>query len=181
MPLIVYALDVSISMAKSYSDMTPSKLVASIDSLLTAAKRAVENGWRIGLTLFAGWTLPVIPPTYNYRSFLRALRHVDKAYLGSAPGTAIVESVKLMRFLPDPRKDIVLITDGDYNAGVPVGHAISYARLNGINLHIMLLALPEHTPIASIYEKYREDADWIIVSRKAELDAALLSMVEGEG
>ena len=91
-----------------------------------------------------------------------------------------MESAKLMRFRPDTKKKIVLITDGDYNAGVPVGHAIAYTKLNGIELHILLLAQPEHTPIASVYERYKDDAEWIIISKKADLDAALLTIIEGD-
>ncbi len=179
MATTVFAVDISLSMAKSFSDLVPSKLEAVLDSVLTASKRLIENRGRVGLVVYAAWAVPIVFPTTNLRAIYNAVSNIDRTYEGSAPGDAIVESVKLLRSIKDSNKRIVLVTDGDYNIGVPLGHSLLYARSMGVETSILLLGSIASSALGKFHTRYKEYAEWVEISNKRELLAGLLKHVEG--
>ncbi|MCE4627646.1 MAG: VWA domain-containing protein [Desulfurococcales archaeon] len=180
MPSLVYALDISISMDKIYSNFKPSKLQASINSVAISARRAIiEEGLKTGLVVFAEWAVPLVYPTRNISHFLSALRLLGRTFLGSAPGDAVVEAVKVMRALHDHKKVVAVITDGDYNMGVPLEYALSYAKQSGVDLYIFVIGQIEETQLAGPYHQYKDIAHWVEVGSYEDLTSGLVKLVGG--
>jgi uncharacterized protein (DUF58 family) len=180
MPSTVILLDVSLSMGKPYSDLLPSKLDAAIQAIAKASTELIARKYRVGLVFYAGWVLPLVPPTREQRHLYRALSLVNKTYEGSAPGEAVIEAIRLLRPLPDADKSIMLVTDGDYNIGVPLSYAIEAAYLNNIRLIILHIGDPQTTKIGSLVEQYSGKTEWITVRSRSELNDALLGVVSEE-
>ncbi len=178
MPAIVYAVDVSISMAKSYGDFLPHKLAASLSALAISAKRILSRKGKIGLVLFAGYASPVVPLTTDYDVLTRALGMITKTYEGSAPGDAIVESVKLLRRTYTSKKKIIIISDGEFNTGIPIEHASLYARNKGIDVHYVTVGAPQQVKIKGILRELtdRKLLEWNHANSKNALISLLLSI-----
>ncbi len=133
------ALDISLSMNEPFSDMVPSKLQASKEVIALLAQRVTIRGSRIAITLFHGKSIPLLPPTNDYKTIIRSLTDLDIVGEGSALGDGIVEAVKILRFSRSTDKLVVVLTDGGVTEGVPVKAAVLYAKYSSIPLKIMVL------------------------------------------
>ena len=137
---LVVVLDVSPSMRKSHEHMKPSKLSVAKDALAYAVTRLLENapGTRVGLVAFYGYAYPVLPLTSDSREFVKAIAAVTVAGSGSAPGSGVLEAVKLLR-RSVREKRVLLVTDGGFNEGVRLDHAALYARNTGVRVDIVTI------------------------------------------
>ncbi len=181
MPAVVYAVDVSISMAKSHGDFLPHKLAASLSALAISAKRILSRKGKIGLVLFAGYASPVVPLTTDYDVLARALGMITKTYEGSAPGDAIVESVKLLRRTYTSEKKIIIISDGEFNTGTPIEHASLYARNMGIVVHYVTVGALQQVKIKGILRELtdRKLLEWNHANSKNLLISLLMNVSKG--
>lgn len=113
---IVFVLDVSPSMAA---------LDIATDTRLAAAKKAIRylvsenNGASYGLIACGLEAALLVPPTMDYDSFLQRLNDLSIGELGdgSAIGTGLATAVYHLVTSAAPSKTIVLLTDGENNAG----------------------------------------------------------------
>ncbi|HAI75667.1 MAG TPA: hypothetical protein DCM08_05420 [Microscillaceae bacterium] len=113
---ILLALDVSESML--YEDFTPNRL--------EAAKKVAQEFItgrrfdRIGLILFAGKAYSLSPLTTDYdmlRNFIDEINSTTLAETGTAIGDALALAINRMRESQAKSKIVVLLSDGDSNAG----------------------------------------------------------------
>lgn len=180
MTAVVYAVDVSISMGKSYGDFLPHKLAASLSALAISAKRILSRKGKIGLVLFAGYASPVVPLTTDYNVLARALSMITRTYEGSAPGDAIVESVKLLRRTYTSKKKIIIISDGEFNTGTPIEHASIYARNMGVDLHYVTIGALQQVKIKGILRELTERKllEWNHANTKSSLISLLMNITK---
>jgi len=112
---IVLALDISGSMRAE--DFKPNRLAV----VKQVAKEFVQgrSGDRIGLVVFAGGAYTQCPLTLDYGVLTTLLDEVDFGNVpdGTAIGMALATSVNRLRGTPGKSKIVVLLTDGQNNAG----------------------------------------------------------------
>lgn len=127
---ILFLLDTSPSMASR--DMS---FMGETLNRMEAAKRGIrtlvegDNGFSFALVAMASEAASVVPPTTDKRLFLERLDSLQIGSLGdgTAIGTGLCSAVYHLSSTPAPKKCIVLITDGESNAGSV--HAETAARL----------------------------------------------------
>ena len=138
---VVIAIDVSISMKKQVADFLPSKLEAAKEAAAVAVDRLLSSPLnRAGIVVFYEHALPLTPLTSDKKMLLRAIGSINYGLQGSAPGEAVVASVKMLRRSPASRsKKVVMLTDGDSNAGVRLDAASIYAKNMGARVYILTI------------------------------------------
>jgi len=112
---IVIAMDVSRSMEAE--DLKPNRL--------EAAKKAAQDfvaarpGDRIGLVIYSGESITACPPTTQHVLLQNIIRNVDYQTLedGTAIGLGLANAVNRLKDSRAKSKVIVLLTDGENNAG----------------------------------------------------------------
>jgi Ca-activated chloride channel family protein len=140
---IVVALDVSSSMV----ERTPDGVTR-----LEAAKTVVEDfvasldGDRIGLVVFQSRAIAMSPLTLDHDAIARAVQNMSPGLVpdGTAIGLGLAESLNLLRDSPARSRVVVLLTDGQNNAGevTPVA-AADLASVLGIRVYTVgFLAAP---------------------------------------
>ncbi len=152
---IVFALDVSPSMAAM--DIEPTRLegaVAILRGLLplgsAEAGAGSLRGAALGLVGFGANAALLCPPTTDYRSFDGALGLLKPGLLGD--GTAVGQGLALgLRHAlagAGRKKALVLITDGEDNAGVihPLD-AASLLKRSGVSLVVLGIGSKGDAPI----------------------------------
>jgi len=116
---IMMCLDVSSSMQAE--DFKPNNrlFVCKEEMKKFVRKRASESNDRIGLVVFARYSYTQCPVTTDYGVLLNFIDQVDFGVVedGTAIGMAVANSVNRLRESPAKSKIIVLLTDGDNNAG----------------------------------------------------------------
>ena len=138
---LVGVLDVSLSMRSRHGDFLPSKLEAAKDALVYVASRVLDSrpGSRVGLVVFYGYALPVLPLTPSLRDLISTLSEVRFTGEGSAPGDGLVAAVKLLR--GSRRRGVaLLLTDGGFNEGVRLDAAALYAFNSGVEVCVITMA-----------------------------------------
>jgi len=135
---LVIALDVSPSMGRPAERVRPSKLSAARDALAYAVARLLEREptARVGLVVFYRHAYPALPLTSDPHLFARTLALARVLGPGTAPGDALIESVKLLRRSGRGRR-VLIITDGGFNEGVRLDYAAYYARNSSIPVDIV--------------------------------------------
>ncbi|MEE8336782.1 MAG: VWA domain-containing protein [Dehalococcoidia bacterium] len=132
---VVAVLDVSSSMTFATPD-APTRLIA--------AKRVVEEfvetleGDRVGLVIFQSRALVLSPLTLDHSALIRAVRDVRSGLLkdGTAIGLGLAEALNLLRDSQARGRVIVLLTDGQNNAGdVFPTDAAQIAKALGIRIY----------------------------------------------
>lgn len=132
---VVAVLDVSSSMTFATPD-TPTRLIA--------AKRVVEEfvetleGDRVGLVIFQSRALVLSPLTLDHSALIRAVRDVRSGLLkdGTAIGLGLAEALNLLRDSQARGRVIVLLTDGQNNAGdVFPTDAAQIAKALGVRIY----------------------------------------------
>lgn len=113
---IMLCLDVSSSMQAE--DFKPNnRLYVAKEEIKKFINRRVND--RIGLVVFARYSYTQCPLTTDYGVLLNFVDQVDFGFVedGTAIGMAIANSVNRLRESDSKSKIIVLLTDGDNNAG----------------------------------------------------------------
>lgn len=132
---VVAVLDVSSSMTFATPD-APTRLIA--------AKRVVEEfvetleGDRVGLVIFQSRALVLSPLTLDHSALIRAVRDVRSGLLkdGTAIGLGLAEALNLLRDSQARGRVIVLLTDGQNNAGdVFPTDAAQIAKALGVRIY----------------------------------------------
>ena len=173
---LMFVVDSSISMGKSYSDFRPSKLAAGLDLIGKIARLRILQGWRVGLIIYFAFIVPLLPPTHDYQRLVSTLSKLGYVGEGSAMGDAIIEAVRILRALPSQRrKKIVVLSDGESNIGSPVELAALYARNTGIPVCIVVIGRRERVPLARILDWMGEAGigEWRSVETVAEAERVL--------
>ena len=114
---LVIALDTSSSMTE--------RIVGTTESKLDAAKRVVREfaatleGDRVGLVIFQSRALTMSPLTVDEQAIGRSMDQLRSGLLadGTAIGLGLAESLNLLRESPAKSRVVVLLTDGQHNAG----------------------------------------------------------------
>jgi Ca-activated chloride channel family protein len=136
---VVWALDVSRSMGRSYETFRPSKLSVAKEAIAYASGRLLERrGYRVGLVVFHGRAVPVLHPTDSIDMLLSTLAMINSLGEGSAGGDAVAEAVKMVRRSGRKRR-VVMVTDAGFNTGIPLPIAAVYARNAGVVLEIVTI------------------------------------------
>lgn len=132
---IVLAMDVSYSMAAR--DMGPSTRLETTKAVIQEFV-AGRRGDRLGLVAFASEGVSVSPLTMDYPLLLQLLAETGHGRLpeGTAIGHGLATAVNLIREGHGKNRVIVLLTDGENNAGdiTPVA-AAEMARLLNIRVY----------------------------------------------
>ncbi|MFN3315268.1 MAG: VWA domain-containing protein, partial [Raineya sp.] len=115
---IVIAIDVSESML--YEDYTPNRLQTALQTAQNFIDgRLYED--RIGLVVFSGEAFTLVPLTTDYDLLRSYLKEEVKAQMteteGTALGDALAVSINRLEQSKAKSKVIILISDGDSNAG----------------------------------------------------------------
>lgn len=171
-----FALDISISMNKSFQELIPSKLDVAKEALAAAVSRLARKGAYIGLVFFAGRAFPVLNLTNNYNIFYTILSRRIRTFEASAPGDAIIEASKLFWGTRCKERKIIMITDGDYNEGVPPEAAVLYPINNKYNIYLIILNIKGHDKIGELLNKYNNIKIYYTKSRN-EVLSAILSII----
>jgi Ca-activated chloride channel homolog len=136
---IVLALDTSCSMRAA--DFQPNdRLFVAKKSIGEFVKQRTND--RIGLVVFAGEAASWVPLTLDYSLVAQLLEEVDTNMLpdGTAIGSAIGVAINRLRESDAQSKVIVLMTDGDNNAGsISPKEAAELAKDNKIKIYTILI------------------------------------------
>lgn len=113
---VVVTVDVSSSMTTVIGPGT-SRISAARD--VVGEFVAALSGDRVGLVVFQARALTLSPLTLDRVAILRRLSALQPGLLedGTAIGLGVAEALSLLRDSPAPSRVIVLLTDGDNNAG----------------------------------------------------------------
>ena len=139
-------------------DISPSMAARDVGSLsrIEAAKQAIvslveENaGNAYGLTVTANEAAVTVPPTTDSAFFLQRLTQtsVGSKGDGTAIGTGLASAVFHLAVSTAPKKCIVLVTDGENNAGeIHPETAAELAAKNGINIYTVGVGTNGTAPI----------------------------------
>ncbi len=144
---ILFVLDTSPSMAsRDIANMT--RLEAARQGIHTLVKN--NKGAAFGLVAMASEAAAVVPPTVDHDFFLQRLDSLVIGGLGegSALGTGLSSAVYHLIASDAPKKCIVLITDGENNAGaIHPETAAKIAAENGITLYTFGIGTKGSVPI----------------------------------
>jgi Ca-activated chloride channel family protein len=135
---VVVALDVSGSMGQR------AESGASAPSKLDAAKTVIDEfvegleGDRVGLVTFQARALLLSPLTLDHDALQRVVEDVRSGLIadGTAVGLGLSEALNLLRESPARSRVVVLLTDGENNAGeVPPLQAARIAEALGVRVY----------------------------------------------
>jgi Ca-activated chloride channel family protein len=146
---VIFVLDLSPSMAAS--DFAPTRLEAAkaiIDDFLSTRRNET-----VGLVAFGDDAALVCPPTLDYASFASRMRGLDPGLYGegTAIGAGIATAVAHAARSGAPEKHLVLLTDGENNAGsMDPGTAALLASRNGILLSVIGVGGPGEAPVSYV-------------------------------
>lgn len=136
---IVLALDTSGSMKAA--DFQPNdRMFVAKKSIADLIKQRTND--RIGLVVFSGEAATWVPLTLDYSLLTQLLEEVDTGMLpdGTAIGSAIATAVNRLRDSEAKSRVVVLLTDGDSNAGnIAPKKAAEMAKELGIKVYTILI------------------------------------------
>jgi Ca-activated chloride channel family protein len=143
---IVVAFDLSTSMLAA--DFRPKDRISVAKEVLMNFIASRQND-RIGLVVFAGEAYTQCPLTLDYRVLQELLDQVKTGVIvdGTAIGNALATAVNRLRESDAKSKVIILITDGDNNAGnISPAQAAQIARDQGIKVFTILIGKGGRVP-----------------------------------
>ncbi len=133
---LVLALDTSSSMTE--------RIVGTPETKLAAAQRVIREfastleGDRIGLVVFQSRALTMSPLTVDQVAIGRSVDQLRSGLLpdGTAIGLGLAESLNLLRDSPAKSRVVILLTDGQHNAGeVTPGAAAAMAEALDVRVY----------------------------------------------
>ncbi|NNM54148.1 MAG: VWA domain-containing protein [Spirochaetales bacterium] len=145
---IMIVLDESPSMAAR--DFPPQSRFDAAKAVITRFVHGRQND-EIGLVLFGSEALLSVPLTTDYQTFLH--EGLDRAQVmglgdGTALGMGIAVAALHLEKAPGKNKMIVVLTDGDNNAGeIQPGTAAELAHSLGIRLYLVGIGTPDTVPL----------------------------------
>ncbi len=179
---LVWALDLSKSMARAHGELRPSKLDAAREAIALGSSRILDKpGGRAALVGFHDRAFPLLPPTQNYKSLLETLSMLKAVGEGSAAGDGVVEAVKLVR-RSGREKRVVVVSDGGFNAGIPLPLAAIYARNSGVSIHFIIVGDPPGEGLKRLLDEATESTggSWTHVGRAEDLARAVREVLPPE-
>ncbi|MBR1626698.1 MAG: VWA domain-containing protein [Bacteroidales bacterium] len=155
---IIMALDVSPSMLAE--DFKPNRL----ESAKRVAAEFIGNrkNDEIGLVIFSGEAFTQCPPTIDHNVLLELLKQTKSGDLqdGTAIGDGLTTAINRIKDSKAKSKAIILITDGDNNAGqIDPLQAASFAKQFGIRVYTIGVGkigqapFPVQTPFGKQYQQ----------------------------
>ena len=143
---IMVALDVSTSM--NAEDFKPDRITAAKDVLAKFIRGRPQD--RIGLVVFAGKSYLQCPLTTDHNTVLNYLGQVQTGMIedGTAVGMALATSVNRLKDSQAKAKLILLLTDGDNNAGeIDPETGAKMAQALGIKIYAVGIGDPAGAPV----------------------------------
>lgn len=131
---IVIALDISGSMMAK--DFTPSRFAAAKNVAAKFVNQREHDN--IGLVVFAGESLSLMPLTNDRGALINAIENINMGDLtdGTAIGDGLVSAVNRIISGKAKSKSVILLTDGTNNAGeVPPSTAAQIAKQKGVRVY----------------------------------------------
>ncbi len=131
---IILALDISGSMAAK--DFEPNRFEAAKEVAVKFVNQ--RNNDNLGLVIFAGESLSLMPLTYDRAALINAIQNVEMGDLndGTAIGDGLSSAINRLVSGKAKSKSIILLTDGTNNAGqVPPMTAAQIAKSKGIKVY----------------------------------------------
>ncbi|HAR64300.1 MAG: aerotolerance regulator BatA [Candidatus Margulisiibacteriota bacterium] len=169
---IISAIDVSGTMAAE--DFKPKNRIETAKELFKEFVRGRKND-RIGLIVFAGKSYTQVPLTLDYAILETFLNNVKIGMIedGTAIGMAIATSINRLRKSDSKSKVIILLTDGDNNAGeIDPITAAKLARSFNIKIYAIGVGKEGGAPIPfshPLYGKvYYQNPDGSLVMTKID-------------
>lgn len=147
---IIIAMDISGSM--SATDFKPNRFMAAKD-VATSFVNSRPND-NMGLVVFAGESLSLMPLTNDRAALVNAIANVDMGDLndGTAIGDGLTSAVNRISQGKAKSKSIILLTDGSNNAGdVPPVTAAQIAKQKGIKIYTIGVGTNGRMQIADPY------------------------------
>jgi Ca-activated chloride channel family protein len=143
---IVVAFDLSTSMLAA--DFRPKDRITVAKEVLKSFIQSRQND-RIGLVVFAGEAYTQCPLTLDYKVLEELLEQVRTGVIvdGTAIGNALATAVNRLRESEAKSRVIILITDGDNNAGnISPMQAAQIAKELGIKVYTILIGKGGRVP-----------------------------------
>jgi Ca-activated chloride channel homolog len=143
---IMVALDVSTSM--NAADFKPDRIAVAKDVLADFIKSRPQD--RIGLVVFAGKSYLQSPLTTDHNTVLNYLEQVHTGMIedSTAIGMALATCVNRLKDSEAKTKIILLLTDGDNNAGeIDPETAAKMAQALGIKIYAVGIGDPNGAPV----------------------------------
>ncbi len=147
---VVFIVDISPSMAAT--DIADGTRLEVAKQSIAAITEKME-GAAFGLVAMATEAASVVPPTMDHDFFLSQLKTLTIGTLGegTAIGTGLSTAVYHLVSSNAPKKILVLLTDGDNNAGiVHPKTAAKLAKENGIILYVVGVGTKGTVPIEHV-------------------------------
>lgn len=143
---IMIALDVSTSM--NAEDFKPNRITVARKVMASFIRGRTQD--RIGIVVFAGNSYLQCPLTTDHDTVLNYLDQIHTGMIedGTAIGMALVTCLNRLKNSPAKNKIILLLTDGDNNAGeIDPVTAATMAQSLGIKLYAVGVGNPEGAPV----------------------------------
>ena len=166
----VIVLDLSPSMAAS--DLAPTRLDAA--KAIIGEFLATRRNETVGLVAFGNEAALVCPPTTDYAVIAARLKSLEPGLYGdgTAIGAGLATAVAHAARSSAPEKQIILLTDGENNAGsMDPATAMRAAARFGISLSVIGVGSPGEAPVSYIDPSTHEKHSGIY---RSSFDAAAL-------
>src|SRR5437762_922074 len=166
---IVIVMDVSGSMASEDFELKgepASRLAIARDVIEKFVRKRVND--RVGLVAFGGRAYIAAPLTLDHDFLLQNLERINIGSIedGTAIGSALSASVNRLRDLKSKSKIVILMTDGQNNAGkIPPLTAAEAAQTLGVKVYTIGVGIrgqapfPVMTPLGKRYQMMNVDID----------------------
>ena len=144
---IIFVLDTSPSMSAKDMDGNQ-RLQAAKNAIYTLSNK--NDGSRYGLVALGSNAAVLVPPTSDQTFFLERLSNISAGALGngSAIGDGLSTAVCHLVSSAAPKKSIVLLTDGENNAGeIHPETAAQLAKDNNITIYVVGIGSKGKVPI----------------------------------
>lgn len=176
---IVMALDISSSMKAE--DFKPNRIEAAKRTALEFIEQRPND--RIGLVVFAGQSFTQCPVTIDHDILKQLLSEIETGMVkdGTAIGMGLATSVSRLKDLESKSKVVILLTDGENNAGsVSPGTAAEIAKTFGIRVYTIGVGTTGKAPI-TVKDRFGRSRK---IMQEVKIDEELLNKIsditEGE-
>jgi Ca-activated chloride channel family protein len=147
---IILALDLSESM-QALDFRVDDKIVTRLDAVKSVVSDFIlkRDGDRIGMVVFGSHAFTQVPLTRDYNTIAFMLDHLTIGAAGprTAIGDAIGISLKRLKDIPSKSNIIILLTDGESNAGeLTWQEAVEIAAARQVKIHTIAVGTKGEAP-----------------------------------